>query len=285
MSLVRTLCGFTDRCVALCSPSWSRSTVCSGVREIGESLILSPDAESPSYKPATPFFHGTCSNINHSPLIDWQGLAEAIAQFKDLPSGTSDYVFGQCDQAALAHAGGSQAALKNNYLTYICTYPFQNVDDLGEPYSEGFTGLAQVGQQGQTCLFFFFKKKEESEERKFPSKECRVSISTPLFFSSSSSSSFSVSGAIIKGCFRNLSPKRAVFHHEIGHNLGFKHSWTWLPDPELGPSDPYAPNQNDGQVSVTELSDESLPFSARLPFDIMGSAILENIPYQVEFRK
>lgn len=158
MSLVRTLCGFTDRCVALCSPSWSRSTVCSGVREIGESLILSPDAESPSYKPATPFFHGTCSNINHSPLIDWQGLAEAIAQFKDLPSGTSDYVFGQCDQAALAHAGGSQAALKNNYLTYICTYPFQNVDDLGEPYSEGFTGLAQVGQQGQTCLFFFFQK-------------------------------------------------------------------------------------------------------------------------------
>ena len=36
---------------------------------------------------------------------------------------------------------------------------------------------------------------------------------------------------------------------------------------------------------MTELSDESLPFSARLPFDIMGSAILENIPYQVEFRK
>lgn len=88
-------------------------------------------------------------------------------------------------------------------------------------------------------------------------------------------------GTIIKGCFRNFSPKRAVYHHEIGHNIRFQHTWTWLPDSTLGPMDPYAPNQNAGETSVTQLTDASVPFNTRHPFDIMGGSIREETPFQV----
>lgn len=76
-----------------------------------------------------------------------QGLFEAIAQFGDETFGTGDYVFDQCDLAAETFAGSAQN-LADNYWTYVCAYPFTDVDQNGDPYSEGFTGRARIGNQG-----------------------------------------------------------------------------------------------------------------------------------------
>lgn len=82
---------------------------------------------------------------------DAQGLFEAIAQFGDQTFGTGDYVFDQCDLAAQNFAGSAQN-LANNYWTYVCGYPFTDVDQNGDPYSEGFTGRARIGNQGTYML-------------------------------------------------------------------------------------------------------------------------------------
>ena len=95
----------------------------------------------------------------------------------------------------------------------------------------------------------------------------------------------SSSGVILKGCFRDLSAKRSVLHHEIGHNIRFQHSWTWLPDPAVGPSDPFGPYFEGGFTSITDLSDFILPSGARHPFDIMGAGLFENIAYQVRAKR
>lgn len=76
-----------------------------------------------------------------------QGLFEAITQNQNVVFGTGSYVLDQCEAAAIAHAGSANN-LVNNYWTYVCGYPFTNVDGNGVAYDEGFTGLANVGNQG-----------------------------------------------------------------------------------------------------------------------------------------
>lgn len=73
-----------------------------------------------------------------------QGLDESVLQATNMNTDTGQYVFQQCDAAALQHAGSS-SNLKDNFWTYVCGYPFLN--------TEQFTGRARVGNQGEWAVW------------------------------------------------------------------------------------------------------------------------------------